>query len=393
MRGKLLSLLGALVLCGSTWCAESVVNVADDTSLREALRGARPGRRIRIAAGRYAPQVFVANLHGTAADPIVIEGADEEHPPLFAGGNEAWHLSNCSFVTLRNIAARRQSHNGINVDDGGSFQSPSHHVVLEKLHVAETGPRGNFDAIKLSGVDDFVVRNCTMEGWGGQAPDMVGCHRGLIVGCKFFGKQGFSQHTGPQTKGGSSQIVIRRCLFVNAAARGVQLGGSTGPDFFRPEGVRYEAKEITVEGCAFVGCEAPIAYVGVDGASVRYNTIYRPAKWVVRILQETTREGFAPCRNGRFEHNLIVFRRADVRTFVNVGPNTRPDTFTFANNWWFCEDRPSASRPKLPVAETGGVYGLDPRLTAPARHAFKPQNPQAAGFGAFAWKPQADGDR
>jgi hypothetical protein len=85
-------------------------------------------------------------------------------------------------------------------------------------------------------------------------------------------------------------------------------------------------------------------------------------KWVLRILQETTAPGFAPCRNGRFEKNLIVYRRTDVSTVVNMGPNTQPETFTFADNWWYCCDEPVTSRPKLPAAETCGVYGVDPQL-------------------------------
>lgn len=384
MRCCLLWPVLGLTLVTSAFGAEPVVKVADDASLRAALRAARPGTRIEIAAGRYRPGVYVANLKGTEQNPIVIEGADAENPPLFDGGSEAWHLSNCAYITLRKIAVRGQSSNGINVDDGGTFDTPSHHVILEDLHVANTGPRGNHDAIKLSGVADFIVRNCVIEGWGGQAPDMVGCHRGLIEGCRFTGKQGFSQHTGPQTKGGSSRIVIRRCLFLNAADRGVQMGGSTGLAFFRPRGTLCEAKEITVEGCTFVGCEAPVAYVGVDGAVVRYNTFYRPRKWVIRILQETTKQGFVPCRNGRFEHNLVVFRRADVNVFVNIGPHTRPETFRFAHNLWFCEDRPSESKPKLPAPETDSVYGVDPKLTAPERNQFKPRNPEASGFGAHA---------
>jgi arylsulfatase A-like enzyme len=366
--------------------AETVVKATDDASLQAALRSARPGTRIQIAPGRYRPGVYAAKLKGTEREPIVIEGADAEDPPEFQGGGEAWHLSGCAFVTLRNIAVRGQSANGINVDDGGTFETPAHHIVLEKLRISDVGPRGNFDALKMSGVDDFVVRDCRFEGWGGQAPDMVGCHRGLIENCRFVGKPGFSQDTGPQMKGGSSQIVIRRCLFLDAAGRAVNLGGSTGLAFFRPRGAKYEAKDITVEGCTFVGCEAPVAFVGVDGAVVRYSSFYRPKKWVVRILQETTAEGFAPCRNGRFEHNLIVFRQADVNTFVNIGPHTQPETFRFADNWWFCEDRPAASTPKLPAAETGGIYGIDPRPTAPDRHDFTPREPKAAAFGAGAWK-------
>jgi hypothetical protein len=366
--------------------ADNTVHVSSDDQLRTALRAAQPGARIRISAGTYRPGVYVSNLHGSAEAPIIIEGAAEANPPVFQGGGEAWHLSDCSYIVLRNIHARRQSNNGVNIDDGGSFDTPTHHIVLEKLTVSETGPRGNHDPIKLSGLDDFIVRDCQIKGWGGQAIDMVGCHRGVIERCTFRGKPGFSQNTGPQTKGGSSDIVIRHCQFERAASRGVNIGGSTGIRFFRPAGVKYEARNITVEDCVFIGGEAPIAYVGVDGAKVRHNTIYRPEKWAMRILQETTAPGFAPCRDGQFERNLIVYRRTDVSTVVNIGRNTQPDTFTFADNWWYCEDRPAASQPKLPAAETGGVYGIDPQLTRHPDGTFKLQDKQASRYGAQAWK-------
>jgi len=386
MKRAWLGLVIVIVSSVSAVAAERVVKVKDDASLRAALRGAKPGARIQIAPGRYRPGVYVSNLQGTKQQPIIIEGADEKNPPLFEGGSEGWHLTDCAYLTLRNIAVKGQTGNGINCDDGGSYDTPTHHIVLEKIRVMDVGPRGNHDGIKLSGVDDFTVRGCTLEGWGGQAVDMVGCHRGVIEACRFIGKQGFTASSGPQTKGGSSRIAIRRCLFLNAGARAVNLGGSTGLAYFRPKGTLYEAKDILVEGCVFVGSEAPIAYVGVDGAVVRYNTIYRPGKWVMRILQETTAEGFAPCRNGRFERNLIVFRQSDVGTFVNVGPNTKAESFTFADNLWFCEDRPTASQPELPAKETDSLYGVDPKLSDPARNQFQPKNPAAVRFGAFAAK-------
>ena len=215
--------------------AAEPVRVTNDAELRTALRGAQPGTVIRLAPGRYQPGVFVANLRGTAEEPIVIEGADPDNRPLFEGGTTGW------------------------------------------------------------------------------------------------------------------------------------------------------AWDIHVEGCVFVGSQTPIAFVGVDGAVVRYNTIYQPGKWVMRILQETTEPGFAPCRYGRFERNLIVFRRADVGVPVNIGPHTRPDTFMFADNLWYCADRPQASRPDLPTTETGGLYGIDPGLTSLEEGRLRPRNPQAAAFGASAW--------
>jgi len=388
-----LTLILLFFVATSSSAAERPVLVRDDASLRAALKTARPGVHIRIAPGRYQPGVWVEKLQGTAEQPIVIEGTDEKNPPVFEGGTEALHFARCSYFTLRNIAARKQTGNGINLDDGGILEAPAHHITLEKIHVADIGPQGNHDAIKLSGVEDFVVRDCTVEGWGGQSVDMVGCHRGLIDGCTVRGKPGFSQSTGPQAKGGSCEITIRRCLFDNAGTRAVNLGGSTGLQFFRPKGALYEAKDITVEACTFIGSQAPIAFVGVDGAVVRYNTIYHPAKWAMRILQETTEKGFAPCRNGRFEHNLVVFRRTDVHVFINVGPNTQPETFKFADNLWFCEDRPEASKPLLPAAETDGLYGVDPQLQDPAKNLFQPRNERATGFGATAWKSDSPSEK
>ena len=232
-----------LFLRTATLAGEHVIKVTDDASLRAALRSAQPGTRVQIAPGRYQPEVYVHSLAGTAAEPIVIEGSDPQNPPLFVGGRESLHLAACAYVTLRNLATEGQSENGINFDDGGDFDKPAHHIVLEKIHVSGVGPKGNHDAIKLSGLDDFVVRDCVFEGWGGQAPDMVGCHRGLIEGCTFRGKPGCSQDCGPQIKGGSSQITVRRCLFLDAGDRGVNIGGVTGASFFRPRSARYEAKE------------------------------------------------------------------------------------------------------------------------------------------------------
>jgi len=383
MRILALCVLLGLCLAAPALAVEQIIDVADDTGLRAALAQARPGTRIRIAPGNYRPAIYLSGLRGTEQAPIVIEGARPDSAPLFEGGNEAWHLSDCAYVTLRHIAVRGQKRNGVNVDDAGSFDTPAHHIRLEYLRVSDIGPQGNYDPIKLSGVDDFAVVGCRIEGWGGQAVDMVGCHRGLIEHCSFRGKQGFSQSAGPQTKGGSSQILIRNCRFEGPVARAVNLGGSTGMAYFRPRGAPYEARDITVEGCTFIGGQAPVAFVGVDGAQVRYNTIYRPAKWVLRILQETTAPGFVSCRRGRFEHNLVVFRRAEVSVFVNIGPHTQPGTFVFADNWWYCQDRPEASRPQLPTPEVGGIYGINPRLTKTAA-GLRPLHPRATGHGAHA---------
>jgi hypothetical protein len=357
--------------------AQNEVRVTDSAELIRAASSAKPGARILLEPGVYAGGIHIANLHGTATGYILISGADPKKPPRIVGGGSALQLSDVAYVQLRDLVIERPLHNGLNIDDGGSIETPSHHVTLKNIVVRET-PAGNNDGIKLSGLNDFLLHDCRVEKWGGSAVDMVGCHRGSLVGCTF--KDGGD--SGVQCKGGTSGIRISSSNFENFGQRGVNIGGSTGLQFFRPPlekmplNGRYEAKDILVLGCTFVGGVAPFAFVGVDGALVRQNTIYRPGRWAIRILQETRNAGFVPSRNGVFTENLIVFRSDSWASGgVNIGPGTKPESFRFSRNFWFCEDQPPRSRPSLPTEEQNGVYGQDPLLDENLR----PKAPSAAG--------------
>jgi hypothetical protein len=350
-----------VVLLGATAIGRGAdVAVRDAAELRTELGRAEPGTTITLAPGDYGNGVYVRKLRGTKDKPIVIAGADAEKPPHFSGGTHAFHFSGCQYVTLRNVKVTRASANGINADDAGDTENPSTGMVFENLAIEEIGPRGNRDGLKLSGIDEFAVRGCTFSGWGGSAIDMVGCHNGVVEKCRFIGKDGFEQSNAVQAKGGSEGVAIKQNFFKNAGQRAVNLGGNTGLPYFRPKGRNYEAKAIEVTGNHFVGGMSPIAYVSSVECVVRHNTIVNPTRWVVRILQEQTADGFLPCQKGVFESNLIVFDR-QVQVFVNVGPKTSPDTFTFAKNAWFSTD--GDRRPSLPVKETDGVYQVDPMLS------------------------------
>lgn len=343
------------------------VAVASREALLQALQQATPGTTIRIAPGTYRGGIRSTGLRGTREQPIVITAADEAQPPVFESG---WHLSSPQHVELRHLIIQGTTNNGLNIDDGGQRDGSAHHLVLRGLVVQHVGPQGNRDGIKLSGLDDFLVTGCRVRRWGtsGSAIDMVGCHRGVIRECHFAEATGEAAQ-GVQAKGGSSQIRIQHCRFENPGGRGVNLGGSTGQAFFRPRQADYEARDLTVEDCEFLGGLAAIAFVGVDGAVVRHNTIYRPRYWPIRILQENSDSRMIACRRGRFLHNVVVFRADEIRSVVNIGPGTAPDTFEFGGNWWYCSDRPDETRRlvQLPVPERGGRYGQDPRLTDPER--------------------------
>jgi len=342
---------------------ETIVTVKDSQELQDAVAQVKPGTKILMAPGNYPGGLYFRDMKGEPGKPIVIAALDPEHPPVIQGGSNCIHLANIAHVELHNLILSDARANGINIDDGGSYETPSHHIVLRGLMVRDVGPEGNRDGIKLSGLDDLRVENCTVERWGsgGSGIDMVGCHRGVIEGCTFR----HGDRTGSnavQTKGGSSEITMRGCRFEHAGSRAVNVGGSTGLRFFRPEPQGYEAKDITVEGCTFIGSQAPVAFVGVDGAVFRFNTIYRPVRWVLRILQETRKPEFVPSRNGHFIDNIVAFRSDEVAATVNIGPDTGPETFKFARNFWYCLDDPARSSPDLPTSESDGIYGVDPQF-------------------------------
>lgn len=370
----------ALALLGIILATQTVRSTAE---LHSVLAAAQPGTTVLLEAGDYVGGQF-ANVHGTVGKPIVIGAADPEHRPRFTSGLQ---FSDISYVEIRDLVMLRATNNGINIDDAGTFETPSHHVTLRNLRVMDL-PKGNHDGIKLSGLDDFRVLNCTVERWGGSGIDMVGCHRGLIRGGMF--RDGGD--SGVQAKGGSSEVTVQECRFENGGERAVTIGGSTGMPYFRPavsampKGAAYEAKSIIVQGCTFIGSTSPIAFVGVDGATVRFNTIYNPGRWAIRILEETTDAGFVRCRNGVFLDNLVVFRSdAWASGGVNIGPETRPETFSFARNIWFCSDSPGRSKPSLPTVEKGGVYGVDPQMKDPGKGDFTVSTGRAVSVGAHAF--------
>jgi hypothetical protein len=359
MKLSILFLISLFSLSVSQCIAAEVrqeIIVKTPAELRAALGSLVKGAVLKIGPGEYSGDHAVSGIEG-----LTVEALDAAKPPVFRGGNTAWQFSRCVNLTARNLVAVGQKGNGFNFDDGSVREKPVTGVTLEGLAVREIGPSGNHDGIKISGLDQLTIRNCKIEGWGGQGIDLVGCHRVTISGCELKGKDGFSATAGIQMKGGCSEIIVEKCHFIRAGERAINLGGSTGMPYFRPVDAKFEAKIITVRENIIEGSLCAAAFVGLDGGEFSGNTILYPEKWIFRILQETKTEGFPPCRNVVIKRNRILFRRAQVATDINFGPNTAPETFTFAENHWFAEDRPAASKPKLPVEETGGKYGTDPR--------------------------------
>mgnify|MGYP000886283883 FL=1 len=386
---QLSSISAAMVLAvAATACvAAADVTVHSTSELRSAIAGAGPGTTIRIAAGEYAGGMHFQGVSGTAEARIVIRGADPEHPPVFKGSAQALHLADCNYITLADFIVDGCTANGLNCDDGGSFATPMHHLVVENVTITHVGPRGNRDGLKMSGVDQFIIRSCRFIGWGGSGIDMVGCHHGVVEDCYFHGLEGYDNSESIQMKGGCADNLVQGCFFDRAGSRGLNLGGSTGLPYFRPSVGDYEATRLLVAGNRFFGCQAPVAWPTASQTRVVQNTIVLPDKWIGRILQETEDPQFQPSHDGVFEKNMVVFdRRVGRPEFINVGPGTAPETWKFIDNAWF--DTETDRRPQLPGTETGSVYQVDPQLADLGQPTMRITNsdPRLQHVGARAWR-------
>jgi hypothetical protein len=330
---------------------------------------ATPGTAIVMHPGTYSGRAWISDLSGTVTDPIWIGGLQGHARPVLRDADEAIHLSSVRYLVLHDLEISHCTMNGINADDSGEYDNPeaTRHVIFRNLFIHNIGTGGNQDCLKLSGVRDFHILDCVFGNGstGGSGVDHVGCHRGKILGNRFtdMGSNAI------QVKGGSSDIEIRGNWFENSGQRTINIGGSTGFEYFRPplvtSGSNYEARDIRVTGNVFLGSATPFAFVGAIDCVVANNTIIHPGTWLLRILQETTTSGaftFALCGNNSVVNNIFWFDRSRLSsTTINVGSNTAPSTFVFSHNLWYNTHAPANSVPSgMPVQEISPLHGIDP---------------------------------
>ncbi len=348
-----------LICCAGTFAAD--IPVANSSQFAAALAAAQPGDVLMVAPGVYSGGHSRSGLTG-----VTIRGADPDNRPIFRGGSSAMQLSDVTDVLLQDLVFEQQTGNGLNIDDGGSFDTPSTNLTLRNLTVRDMNASGNNDGIKLSGVTGFLIDKVEVINWaaGGSAIDPVGCHHGLIQNSLFRHDAGAS--SGIRPKGGSKDIVIRANRFEmgQGAGRAIQAGGSTGPQFFRfiDGDSGYEAAEIVAEGNVVVGSQSPFAYVNIDGGVFHHNYAHHPGRWVMRILNENQGGPIVDTQNGVFRDNIVIYNGESPQwgTAINIGGETLAHTFTFSGNQWYNEAEPGASTPNLPAAEIGGIYGVEP---------------------------------
>lgn len=356
--------------------------------LNAAVKSVLAGDTILVHNGKYAGGQSLQNLQGTGNKWIYLI-AEKTGAVLLEGNATAMFGNDLAYVHIEGFVFAKQTDDGVNFSDGGTYVTPAHHIRFKDCTFRDIAGTGNNDLLKLSGVDDFIIQRCIFLNGaaGGSGIDMVGCHKGLITQCHFENMGS----NAAQMKGGSCEIRIERCIFKNAGERAINLGGGTGLPFFRPIDAAWEASDLKVYSNIFIGSDVPVAFVGCTRSEVVNNTIYKPGKWVFRILQENRNTvRFGKCGNNVFSNNVISLD-SKVNVVCNIGGSTLPGSFTFSNNAWFNTDNSTWAGAKLPAQEKNAILNKDPLFRNAATGDFSIiAGSPLAGSGAALPNPEKD---
>ncbi len=341
-----------------------------------------PGDTIQVHGGTYSGGELISNLQGTTSAWITIRAAAGD-TVLYSGNTQAFQLSDPAYIRIQGLQFEKQTANGVNIDDAGTFDTPAHDIIIENCIWLSMGGTGNNDELKLSGVDNFTVQNCQFNnGKDGAFVDMVGCHNGVLQDniCQNAGAKG------PvfQTKAGSKNITIQRNRCINGGDRTMHIGGNTGTQYFRPQGADYEATNIYVYSNTFQGGNAPIVFSSSVYCEAVNNTINQPVNYALRILQDDKR--VQTCANNTFRNNIVIF--TNTGDAINIGPGTNAGSFVFSNDLWFNPNNLSWAGPNTPYTEPGQILNKDPMFSDSLYH-LQSTSP-AIGMGYAVSQPTTD---
>jgi hypothetical protein len=251
------------------------------------------------------------------------------------------------------------------------------HMILKNSLSYEIDHDGNSDGVKFAQSDNILMYNCTVENWadGGSAVDQMVSRNSLLMRntIRYPTLPRYAGANGTQPKGESYENGYYKNYFDDGSSRCVQFGGSGGA-------AHWEAWDMVAMGNVIDRGEASVAYVSCRDAIFDYNTILDPEVWLMRILREG---GDQQTGYNTFRRNLVRYGNI---TLQNIGLNTLPATFDYAENYWYRSTYPPMSIPSLPGGETNPAGGIDPQFDAD----YRPLYPGAREYGAHAPQMEAE---
>lgn len=233
------ALCAVIALAGRPCLGDGATITANPSNYRDALAALAAGDTLVLETGTYARGLPISNKNGTAANPIIIRGPDDQSAVFTADDCcNTVQLDSVSHVVIRGLTLNGAGTNGaFGVDSRG----PCHHVTIENLRIVNYGADQQNVGISTKGPAwDWIIRGNTIirAGTGlylgssdGSAPFVNGLiEHNLVVDTIGYNMQ--IKHQNPRPTGiglptGQSRTIIRHNVFS-------KQDGTVGSDGPRP---------------------------------------------------------------------------------------------------------------------------------------------------------------
>lgn len=261
-----------------------------------------PGDTVFIHAGNYSGYNGIVGLKGNPNGWVVFTKFQNDSVSI--AGN--WQFQACEFIKIVNLnfkATPQSPGRLINVDNNGSCNTQSRYIKFDSCTFADVTDPNSITAFKFGGVDNFEVTNCVftnMQVCG--AFDFNVCHNGIIRGNRIE-----NCLTGGHIKGGASDIVMERNIFINASKNGwvaFELGGDTGTQFYCPDD-KFEVKNLKFYSNLVIGGDRGISLASARECKIIHNTFYNCGQATLRFL--TTSSLYPNLLGNKIENNIFTF--------------------------------------------------------------------------------------
>lgn len=377
LRRRLLAVVVALAATGVADATQHLVRAGDDWSkLTERLQ---PGDEIILMPGNHRG-ARLEGVAGTADKPVVIRPADVRSPVRIDADEIGIHLIRPKHVRIEAVVVVGAKRAGVIIE--GAADAPAESIDLKSVYVANTGDRGEKDAIRVVHAKEVSIDTCRVESWHRAGVHVHASEGVTIRQCEIIAGARTPDRMGIAIDGASRDVIVERTRFgqgqVIAVAIGLPESDSVPPLPPATAGSPPPAlaDSVVVERCLSERPERFVAFGSCRATTVRANTIVSPtALWEVAAVPK----GWSP-PNATVVSNLTVWEPATLRRFALAAPGSEPAGIAVeVNLWWSAEL--AATRSMLGdfvgSVHADQVTTVDPRLDT----LFNPRTEAARAFG------------
>ena len=232
------------------------------------------GRRIRLAPGKYPPdvegQIRLASRRGSPACPVILEAADGQSSLELP----ALDFRNCThlhLVDLRVVAAGNSRINS-SIDNVLHF-SDCEDVLVRRVTAVGLPSDGQLPGNVFKGNQclRLYIEDCDFSGARGNTIDYVAVHYGHIVRNRLHHARSECMYV----KGGSAHHLIAANEMFDSVNHGVLAGQTTGFRYMVSPWLHYEAYDIKVVNNVIHDCGGGVAVCGGYNILLAWNTCWR----------------------------------------------------------------------------------------------------------------------